>query len=123
MTAAEDRSLTVGIGVGVALVVLGVGAYVATDFASVTALIPAIFGILCVALGRLGRGTDRGRLARYGLGALAVLGIAGSARGIGDMVTLATGGTVESAAAVASQAAMVALCLVLLGAVALSFVD
>lgn len=36
---------------GVALVVLGAGAYVLSDFASITALIPAIFGVLIAILG------------------------------------------------------------------------
>jgi FtsH-binding integral membrane protein len=68
-----------GIVLGIALVVLGVGAYVLSNFASITALIPAFFGTLIVILGVVGyKQTDRQRLAAYGIGLLAVLGVLGS---------------------------------------------
>jgi hypothetical protein len=103
---------------GVALVALGVGAYVLSDFASVTALVPAIFGVLVAALGVVGhRRTDRRRLAAYGIGLLAVFGVLGSTRGIPDMIALATGGAADSTVAVVSQGAMIVVCLVLLLAV------
>jgi hypothetical protein len=103
---------------GVALVVLGAGAYVLSDFASITALIPALFGVLIAILGVVGhRRTDRQRLAAYGIGLLAVLGALGSTRGIPDMIALVTGGAVESTLAVVSQGAMIVVCLVLLLAV------
>lgn len=122
MTTVDDRPLKTGVAVGFALVILGVAAYVLTDFASVTALIPAIFGILCVGLGQLGLNTDRDRLAVYGLGLLAVLGIGGSARAVGDIVALAGGESVDSTAAVLAQTGMIGLCLVLLVTVALALV-
>lgn len=103
-----------GIAIGVLLILLGGIAYVVTGFASVTALIPSFFGIAVVALGWIGRSTGRRRLAVYGYGLLALLGIAGSTRGLADVWTLATGGTVESPVAAGSQAVMVLLCLGLL---------
>lgn len=107
-----------GIVLGIALVVLGVGAYVLSDFASITALIPAFFGILIAILGVVGyQQTDRQQLAAYGIGLLAVLGVLGSTRGIPDIIALVTGGAVESTMAAVSQGAMIAVCLVLLAAV------
>ena len=107
-----------GIVLGIALVVLGVGAYVLSDFASITALIPAFFGVLIAILGVVGyQQTDRQRLAAYGIGLLAVLGVLGSTRGIPDIIALVTGGAVESTMAAVSQGTMIAVCLVLLAAV------
>lgn len=103
-----------GIAIGLLLVVLGGVAYVATGFASVTALIPSLFGIAVIALGWIGRSSGRRRLVVYGYGLLALLGIAGSAQGLADVWRLATGGTVESPVAAGSQAVMVLLCLGLL---------
>lgn len=111
-------AFTLGIALGIVLVVLGVGAYVLSDFASVTALIPAVFGVLVVVLGVVGRRQpDRQRLAAYGIGLLAALGVLGSLRGVPGIVALLTGGSVESVVAAVSQGAMIVICLVLLGAV------
>ncbi|MFU8867483.1 hypothetical protein [Natronococcus sp.] len=103
-----------GIAIGVLLVLLGAVAYVGTGFASVTALIPTFFGIAVVALGWVGRATGQRRIAVYGYGLLALLGIAGSTRGLTDAWTLVTGGSADSPVAALSQAAMVLLCFALL---------
>lgn len=118
MASPRTRPFGVGIAIGYALVVLGVGAYIVTDFASLTALIPAILGIVAVTLGRLGRDTDRDRVPAYGLGVLALLGIGGSARALGDVGTLLTGGSVDRPIAVGAQGLTVLLCGILLVAVA-----
>ena len=102
---------------GIVLIILGVSAYVLSDFASITALIPAFFGILIAILGVVGyQQTDRQRLASYGIGLLAVLGILGSTRGIPDIIGLLTGEAVESTIAAVSQGTMIIICLVLLAA-------
>jgi hypothetical protein len=103
-----------GIAIGVLLILLGAIAYVGTGFASVTALIPAFFGIAVVALGWVGRATGRRRITVYGYGLLALAGIAGSTRGLTDVWTLATGGSVDSPVGAASQTVMVVLCFALL---------
>lgn len=120
MTDSGTTVFRLGIGLGIALVVVGVAAYVLSDFASVTALIPAVFGFIIAVLGAVGyRQTDRRRLAAYGIGLLALLGVLGSMRGIPDMIALLTGGSVGSIIAVVSQATMIVICLVLLAAVVL----
>lgn len=118
MASARTRPFTAGIAIGYALVVLGVGAYLVTGFASVTALIPAFLGIVAVALGRLGRDADRERVGAYGLGILALLGIGGSAPMLGDVGALLTGGSVDRPIAAGAQGLTVLLCAVLLVAVA-----
>ena len=118
MANSSTSAFTLGIGLGITLVVLGVGAYVLSDFASITALIPALFGVLIAILGVVGRQqTDWERLAAYGIGLLAVFGVLGSTRGIPDIIALLTGETVESTIAAVSQGAMIVICLVLLAAV------
>lgn len=98
---------TAGIAIGAALVVLGIVAYVLSDFASITALIPAFFGVAIGALGIVGRQFDRGRLATYGIGLLAVLAILGSVRGLPDLFALLAGDPVDGVVAPISQGLMV----------------
>ena len=114
MAATRDVTLRVGIGVGFAMVLLGIAAYVLSDFASLTALIPAILGIVFVTVGRVGLNMNRERQAVYGLGVLSVLGIAGSARGFGDVLALVTGGTVDNTIGAVSMGLMILLSLVVL---------
>ncbi|GAB7018869.1 hypothetical protein [Halostagnicola bangensis] len=108
---------TLSIVLGIVLVALGVGAYVLSDFASVTALIPAVFGVVITALGAVGRETNRERLSIYGVGILALLGVMGSLRGIPDIIALVTGESVDSSVAAISQGAMILISLVLVLAV------
>ena len=117
MSATKSATPTLGIGLGIALVVLGIGAYAGSDFASVTALIPAVFGIAIAVLGVVGRRTGRQRLAVYGIGVLALLGVLGSARGIPDVIALLTGGTVDSTVAAVAQGSMILIGVALLIAV------
>jgi len=115
MSSSRTTVFVLGIMLGTVLVALGVGAYVLSDFASVTALIPAFFGVLIAVLGVAGyQRTDRQRLAAYGIGLLAVLGVLGSTRGLPDIIALLTGGAVESTIAAVSQGTMIVICLVLL---------
>jgi hypothetical protein len=117
MPQSRNSVFTFGTVLGLALVVLGIGAYVLSNFASVTALIPAIFGVIIALLSVVGRRTDRHRFASYGIGLLAVLGVLGSARGIPGVIALLSGESVESTIAAVSQGAMIVICLVLLAVV------
>lgn len=120
MTATE-RTVRLGTAGGAVLVVLGIVAYVLTDFASATALIPSFFGVAFLALGLIGRDAARERLAVYGLAVLSLVGIAGSTRGLTDLLALVTGGDVELPVAAVSQGVMTLVCLAVLVA-ALGFI-
>jgi hypothetical protein len=64
---------------GIALVVLGVGAYVLTSAVSVTALIPAFVGVPLLICGALARSAARRRPALIVALVVALLGALGSA--------------------------------------------
>ena len=121
MATTDDVTFNASVWSGSLLVLVGVVAYVLTDFSSLTALIPSLFGLLFVILGRLGLSTDRRREVRYGLAVLALLGLAGSAQGVVDLVTIATGDTVERPIAAVSQSVMVVVCVLVLALVGRSF--
>ena len=76
------------IALGAVLIVLGLGGYVLTGAASLTALIPAAFGLLLALAGLLAR-DDRKRMhAIHAAVVIALLGFLGSVRGllrIGDV--------------------------------------
>ncbi len=98
------------IALGAALIVLGLGGYVLTGTASLTALIPAAFGILFVLAGVLAR-NDRMRM--HGMHAavlIALLGFLGSVRGLLGLAKLFDGTAVRPAAIV-SQTIMALLTL------------
>jgi O-antigen/teichoic acid export membrane protein len=86
------------------LALLGVGGYIASGAASVTALIPAFFGIPLIALGFLARSEAMRRHAMHGA---AILGLLGCAGALFSLMRTPTGP--RSPAAVFSQAAMVVL--------------
>ena len=121
MATTDDVTFNASVWSGSLLVLVGVVAYVLTDFSSLTALIPSLFGLLFVILGRLGLSTDRRREVRYGLAVLALLGLAGSAQGVVDLATIATGDTVERPIAAVSQSVMVVVCVLVLALVGRSF--
>ncbi len=114
MTETDETTFRTGIGTGILLVALGISAYGLTGFESATALIPAIFGVLFVALGRLGLNVGRRRLAVYGLGLLALLGVVGSIEGVIEIGAVIAGDSLDRPVATASQVAMALLCAVVL---------
>lgn len=123
MVASTRDPYRIGIAVGVALAIVGVVGYVAPEDPHFTALIPALLGVACVFLGRLGLSTDRDDVATYGLGLLGLAGVGGSARALGDIVELLTGGEVDSTVATVGQGLTILFSLVLLVAVVLAILD
>jgi hypothetical protein len=97
---------------GVVLIILGVVGYVATGGVSVTALIPAFFGVAMVVLGWLGQNERYRRHAMHIAVLLGLLGFLGTARGLIALPRLFTDGGVERPAAVAAQGVMAILMIV-----------
>lgn len=93
---------------GIALILLGIAGYVLTGAASVTALIPAFFGLPLVLLA-LGVEAKPG-LAIAAL-VLALLGLGGAGPGLAKLGTVFDG-TAERAPAVISQSVMAVLTVV-----------
>jgi uncharacterized membrane protein len=99
---------------GGVLILVGVVAYVVTQFESVTALLPAFLGVPVLALG-LVAGRERARRpAIIAALVLALLGALGTAGNLGDLPALLTGEEVERAAAVVTSAITALLCLIYL---------
>lgn len=98
------------IALGAALVILGLAGYGLTGAASLTALIPAAFGLLFVLAGLLAR-NDRWRMhAMHVAVVIAILGFLGSFRGVLGIGTVFDGTAVRPAAVV-SQTIMALLTL------------
>jgi len=100
MTAMASTTLVFG----VLLVLLGVGGYVLSGTSSVTALIPAFFGLPLLGLGLLARSESMRKHAMHGAATLALVGCAGA---LFSLLRTTTGP--RSPVAVFSQAAMVVL--------------
>lgn len=71
--------------VGAVLVVLGVVAYVATGFASWTALLPSVLGVVILILGLVARRASAHQHAIHAALVVALLGGLGSARPLGGL--------------------------------------
>lgn len=90
--------------VGALLVVVGVAAYLLTDRASVTALLPAFLGAPILVAG-LVAASERLRPHAIHLAlVLALLGVLGTAMNLAELPALLTGGDVERPTAVVTSA-------------------
>lgn len=111
------------IGIGAALILLGLGGYFGTGTSSPTALIPAAFGLLLVLLGGLARDPNRRKMAMHIAVVIGLLGFLGALRGIPATITLLSGGTVARPAAAISQAIMAVLMLIFVALCVRSFIE
>jgi hypothetical protein len=102
-------------------VLLGIGAYFVTGMQSLTALIPAIFGLLLAAAGAVSLKNLKhgGHFAAL----VGLLGFLGTARSLGKVPALLSGEPVERAAAVGVQAVFAVLCVIFVGLCVKSFRD
>ncbi len=98
------------IALGVVLIVLGLAGYFLTGAASVTALIPAFFGIVIALAGLVARDERRRKHAMHAAVLVALIGFLGSARGLMQIGGVFDG-TAARPAAVISQAVMALLTL------------
>ncbi len=113
--AGEEAVVTaIAIVIGAILTVLGVGGYFLTGQVSATALIPAAFGILFIALGALAQNDKWRKHAMHLAVALAALGIAGAFEGVISVIKLWSGTQIARPGAAYSRAIMVVACLVFL---------
>ncbi len=95
--------------VGVLLIVLGLWGYFGTGTTSLTALIPAVFGILLVISGVIARNPAKRKMGMHIAVVVGLLGFLGSVRGLTKIGTLLAGGDVARPAAVISQSIMAVL--------------
>jgi hypothetical protein len=94
------------------LIALGVGFWLGTGRQSVTALIPAFFGVPIGALG-LWAGKDGARRVPMHIAlVLAVLGFGGSVSGVPKFITHLGGGEIARPEAALAQTIMAVLCLI-----------
>ncbi len=114
---------TFALWIGLALVVIGIVAYVGSGAASVTALIPAFLGAILAALGGVAMARPAARRhALHAAAAVALLGFLGSLRGIADFFALLGGAAVERPWAATAQTLTAVLSAVFVAAAVASFV-
>ena len=107
---------------GVALVVVGLAGYFMTGGVSVTALIPAAFGVVIAIMGAIARSPGARKHAMHAAVAIALLGFLGSVRGL-LQIGAVLDGTAARPAAVISQSIMAVLTLVYIVLAVRSFVE
>lgn len=114
---------------GAFLILLGVGGYVygavATEKASITALIPAFIGLPVVILGAVAlKGSDNVRKHTMHVNVvIALLAAGATARGVMGMFTMIGGGEVERPAAVISQTLTALASVIFIVLAVKSFID
>jgi hypothetical protein len=101
---------SITIALGVALIVVGLGGYFLTGAVSLTALIPAAFGLVIAIAGLLARDERKRKHAMHAAVAVALLGFLGSVRGLLQIGSVFDG-TAARPAAVVSQTIMAVLTL------------
>lgn len=112
------------ISIGIIMILMGGIAYVASGAASITALIPAFFGVAFGGLGMLAKRSEAMRKhAMHAALLLALLGLGGSFGGLMALFGMIGGETPERLNAVIAQAVMAVLCIFFLVAGIRSFID
>jgi hypothetical protein len=99
-------------GFGAALLLLGICGYFLTGMQSLTALIPAGFGLVLLICGILARDAAKRKVAMHVAVLFGLLGFLGSARGLIAFLRMLAGETVPRPNAVVAQAIMAVLTLV-----------
>lgn len=91
------------IGYGAFLLFLGVGFYIGTGAASITALIPAFLAVPILVLGFLARNERRRTSLMYGAFVLGIIGLLGGLMGVGELLQSFVGQPIERPVAVIQQ--------------------
>jgi hypothetical protein len=112
------------INIGIILIILGMVFYIISGGVSITALIPAFFGVAFGGLGILAKRSESMRKhAMHAALLLAILGLGGSFGGLTAMIGALGGTTPERPQAAISQSIMAVLCIIFLVAGIKSFID
>jgi hypothetical protein len=102
---------------------MGLYSYFGISSESVTALIPAFFGVPMLILGWLGLNEKYLKHAMHGAAVLTLLGFAGTVGGLIKFFKMLGGAEMERPAAITVQAIMAILCLIFLIFAIKSFID
>lgn len=105
---------SISIVVGILLIILGIGGYFGTGNVSITALIPAFFGIVILTLGLLAKKEKLRKHVMHVALLIALLGLIGSFSGIPKSISLMAGNEITRPSAAIAQALMAIICLVYL---------
>lgn len=96
----------IAVGFGISLLALGIGVYVASGRSSLTALIPAAFGLALVALGLVAKRPSATKHAMHAAVVISLLGFVGSVDGIVGVAQMIAGASLERPLAVAAKGVM-----------------
>lgn len=107
---------------GAVLIGVGVLGYLFSGAASVTALLPAVLGLIVLALGLAARREQLRKHAVHAALVVAVLGLLGSLPRVGGVFTLLGGGSVERPIAAVASLATVVVCAVFIALGVRSFI-
>src|SRR3954469_8993731 len=114
---------TTTISFGVILLILGIAGYFGSGMVSLTALIPAAFGLVLLILGMIARDPGKRKHAMHFAAMIGVLGFLGSARGLGNLIPLLSGQEVARPGAVIAQSIMAILMLIFTWLCVRSFIN
>jgi hypothetical protein len=110
------------IGFGAVLVVIGVIGYFATGSQSPTALIPAAFGFVLIALGIIARNEKLRKHAMHGAAVIGLLGFLGSAGGLWQLVQMMGDAEVQRPEAAIARSIMAIVCVAFVAMTVRSFI-
>ncbi len=114
---------TTTIGFGVVLIILGLAGYFGSGMVSLTALIPAAFGLLLVIFGAMAKDDKRRKMAMHIAVVVGLLGFLGTLPGLLKLGALLSGGDVARPMAVVAQSIMAVLMAIYVAMCVKSFID
>ena len=114
---------TLTLWLGIVLSALGIIGYVGSGGESITALIPTFFGVVFIVLGILARKEQLRKHMMHAAAVLAIVGFAGSVRGVSSFAAMLSGGEVARPFAAVMQTIMALLTLAFVLLAIKSFVD
>lgn len=111
------------IALGIIFIIMGLYGYFGISSESITALIPAFFGIPLLILGWMGLNDKYLKHAMHAAAVLTLIGFAGTVSGLIKFIKMVSGEEIQRPAAVTVQAIMAILCLLFIIFAVKSFID